>query len=83
MSSSAITLKDSKFQKVKNKIENAVFNTIYEIYPTATPALTYVNWLYGGLAIILEFIQIIPFFIAIYEFLATKGLDVLMLLYVV
>jgi hypothetical protein len=62
-SSKGLTLEESKLQKLKKKVEGALSATIYEIYPTAFPALTYSNWLAGLAVLVLNFAQIVPFFV--------------------
>jgi hypothetical protein len=62
-SSKALALEESNLTKFKKKVEATLSATIYEIYPTAIPALSYTNWFAGLAVLILNFAQIVPFFV--------------------
>lgn len=62
-SSKALAVEESKLTKLKKKVESALSATIYEIYPTVFPAHTYTNWLAGLAVLVLNFAQIVPFFV--------------------
>jgi hypothetical protein len=62
-SSGALAVEESEFTKLKKKVESALSSTIYDIYPTAFPALAHLNWLPAVAVMILSFVQIVPFFV--------------------
>jgi hypothetical protein len=61
--SSTLALEESKFAKFRNNAEEAIFGVIYNIQKTRDFDLPRVNYLAGLAAILLDFVQIMPFLV--------------------
>jgi hypothetical protein len=59
----SIAVEESGFQKFLNKFEESLFGVIFNIQKTRKEDLVRINWLTGLASILLDFIQLVPFFV--------------------
>jgi hypothetical protein len=59
----SIAVEESSFTQFCSSFENALFGVIYNIQKTRREDLVRVNYLTGLASILLDFIQIVPFFV--------------------
>jgi hypothetical protein len=75
--SSSLSLDESPLAKLLNSLEESLFGVIFHLQKTRKEDLVRINYATGLASIILEFIQLVPFFVHGNSFLQFKVLIVL------
>jgi hypothetical protein len=60
---SSIALDESPFTKLLNSLEESLFSVIFQLQKTKSEDLVRINYLAGLASIILDFVQLLPFFV--------------------
>lgn len=61
--SSVLAIDESPVEKLLKNLEDALYGTIFELQKTRKEDLVRINYLNGLASIVLDFFQILPFFV--------------------
>lgn len=61
--SSSLTVEDSPLEQFLRGVEDALFGTVFELQKTRKEDYVRINYLTGLSSILLDFVQLLPFFV--------------------